>query len=77
MLSGVLNSKRAIFVNIAIMRIFVKFKQMVLDHKDLAAKLSELEHKIGQHDQDIINLLSSINKIIRFEEKPKGKFGFV
>ncbi len=35
------------------------------------------EHKIGQHDQDIISLFNSINTIIGYEEKPKGKMGFI
>jgi len=77
MLSSVLNSERAILVNIAIMRAFVKIRQMIAFNKDLAQKLSEIEHKLGQHDQDIISLFGAITKIMRDESKPKNKFGFV
>ncbi|MFA5104505.1 MAG: ORF6N domain-containing protein [Candidatus Margulisiibacteriota bacterium] len=77
MLSGILNSDRAILVNIAIMRAFVKIRQMIAFNKDLAQKLSEIEHKLGQHDQDIISLFGAITKIMRDESKPKNKFGFV
>lgn len=77
MLSSVLNSARAIQVNIAIMRAFVKIRQIISFNKELAKKLSELENKLGRHDQDIISLFSAINKITRYEEKPKGKWGFI
>ena len=77
MLSSVLKSERATQVNISIMRTFVKLHQILTFNKELAQKLNELEHKVGVHDQDIIVLFESINKIMRYEEKPKGKFGFV
>ncbi len=77
MLSSVLNSDRAIAVNIAIMRAFVKARQLISFNKELSQKLADLEHKVGQHDQDIIGIFSAINKMIRYEEKPKGSFGFV
>ena len=77
MLSSVLNSDRAILVNIAIMRAFVKLRQILSSNKELAQKLSELEHKVGHLDQDIISLFSAINKILKDESKPKGKMGFV
>jgi hypothetical protein len=76
MLSSVLNSERAIQVNIAIMRIFVRLKQMVLHHKELAVKLSELERKIEHHDTAIIAIFDAIRQIMKEEEKPKKKFGF-
>jgi len=53
MLSSVLNSERAIHVNIAIMRAFVKLKQILSMNKELAYKLAELERKIEKHDEGI------------------------
>jgi hypothetical protein len=47
MLSSVLNSERAVEVNIQIMRTFVKLREMMSTHKDLPRKLSELEKKYG------------------------------
>jgi len=47
MLSGVLRSKRAVRVNIEIMRAFVRLRELLSTHRELAQKLAELEHKIG------------------------------
>ena len=77
MLSSVLNSERAIEVNIAIMRAFAKIRQLFTFNKEVIQKLSELEHKIGQHDQDIIHLFTEINKLLKDDDKPKEKFGFI
>lgn len=53
MLSSVLRSERAIQVNIAIMRAFVKLREIMSTHKELAQKLKELEYKIESHDEQI------------------------
>lgn len=52
MLSSVLNSERAILVNIAIMQTFVKIREILSTHKELAYKLSQLERKIEKHDEE-------------------------
>src|SRR5437899_10473829 len=51
MLSSVLRSSRAVQVNIAIMRTFVRLREMLASHKDLARKLDDLARKVGEHDQ--------------------------
>jgi len=76
MLSSVLNSKRAIQVNIAIMRAFVRVRQLISFNKDLVQKLAEIEHRLGRHDQGINELFDVVNKILRYEEQPKKKYGF-
>lgn len=76
MLSSVLKSERAVMVNIAIMRAFVRIRQLMSLNKDLVQKLAELEHKIGNHDQDINELFAIVGKILRYDEQPKKKFGF-
>lgn len=53
MLSNVLNSERAIQVNILIMRAFTKLREILLTHKDLAVKIEVLEKKYAKHDQTI------------------------
>ena len=73
MLSSVLNSKRAIQVNIEIMRAFVKLREMISTHKDLARKLSELEKK---YDSQFQIVFEAIRQILEVEEKPKKKIGF-
>ena len=65
MLSSALRSKRAIRVNIAIMRAFVRLRQMVSVNAELAAKLTELERKIEMHDEDIQYRDSPLRQIRR------------
>jgi len=76
MLSSVLRSKRAVDVNIAIMRAFVKLREMLSLHKDLAMRLEELERKVEGHDETIHAIFEAIRRLMREEEKPKGKIGF-
>jgi len=76
MLSSVLNSERAMQVNIAIMRVFVKLREIFSTHKELAHKLSELERKIEKHDEEIKGIFEAIRQLMAVEEKPKRKIGF-
>ena len=64
MLSGIISSERAILVNIAIMRAFVKLREILLTHKELAHKLSELEHKIEKHDTEIQAIFEAIRQLM-------------
>ena len=76
MLSSVLRSKRAIQVNVAIMRAFVKLRGMLSTHKELAHKLSELEEHLKDHDQQIQVIFEAIQQLISQPEKPRKKIGF-
>ena len=76
MLSSVLNSERAIQVNIAIMRVFVKLKQILSTHKDLVHKLNELERKIEKHDVDIQSIFEAIRQLMAPPEKSRRMIGF-
>jgi len=64
MLSSVLNSERAIQVNIAIMRAFVKLRQILSSHKELASKLSELEMRLEKHGEDICAIFEAIRQLM-------------
>jgi len=77
MLSSVLNSSRAISVNIEIMRAFVKLREMLASNKDLAAKLNAMEHKLETHDQAIAGVLNAIREMMRPPEIKKRPIGFV
>ncbi len=77
MLSGVLHSKRAVQMNIAIMRTFVKLRQLLSSHKELAQKLNALEKKIQGHDIEIYSLFKAIKKLMAEPKKPKNKIGFL
>lgn len=76
MLSTVLNSERAIDVNIAIMRIFVKFRQILSNNKELAKKLTELENRVESHDKEIQSIFEAMRQLILPPEKPKKRIGF-
>ncbi len=77
MLSSVLYSKRAIQVNIAIMRAFVKLRQVFSTHKELVVKLKELEEKITGHDTDIQAIFEAIRQLMKpLPVKPKRQIGF-
>ena len=73
MLSSVLNSKRAITVNIQIMRTFIKIKEMFTAHRDLQNKIEAMEKK---YDQQFRAVFEAIKQLIKEEEKPKRRIGF-
>ena len=64
MLSSVLNSERAIQVNILIMRAFTKLREILLTHKELAAKIETLERKYAEHDQTIKEIFQAIKQLL-------------
>ena len=77
MLSSVLRSRRAIQVNIAIMRAFVKLKEILATHAELSHKLSELEHKFEKHDIDIQSIFEAIRQLMMPPpDKPRRRIGF-
>ena len=76
MLSSVLRSDRAIQVNIAIMRAFVKLREILSAHKELAQKLAELERKAEKHDTQIHAIFEAIRKLMLPEEPKRRQIGF-
>jgi len=77
MLSSVLNSEKAIKINILIIKTFVKLREIVTTHKELANKLKELENKVEKHDEDISAILEAIRRLIAPPlEPPKRRIGF-
>ena len=74
MLSSVLRSKRAIQVNIEIMRAFIKLRQMYISHKDLKRKIDAMERK---YDEQFQIVFEAIKQLIAEDEKPKKKIGYV
>ena len=76
MLSSVLNSERAIKVNIQIMRIYTKLKEMLLTHKDLLLKMEELEKKVATQDEKVMKIFNYLKQFIKEQEKPRKQIGF-
>jgi len=74
MLSSVLNSPKAIQVNIQIMRTFTKLREMMSTHKDLAKRLADLEKK---YDGQFKIVFEAIRQLIEHPEQPKRKIGFI
>ena len=76
MLSSVLRSKRAVQVNVAIMRAFVSLRRMLATNETLARKLAELERRLERHDKSIKSLFDAIRELMEPPVKPKREIGF-
>jgi len=76
MLSSVLNSERAIQVNIRIIRAFTKLREFIITHKDLRKKIEDMERKHAKHDSKIRAIFQLIERLIIQEKKPKKQIGF-
>ncbi len=76
MLSSVLNSDRAITVNIAIMRAFVQLREMLASHKDLARRMADLEREQKEQGEQIAAVFQAIQQLLEPPEQPKRQIGF-
>jgi len=78
MLSSVLNSDRAILVNIAIMRAFVMLRDMMSTHQELARKIELLEQRYGKHDEQIRVIFETIKQLLDepATTPPRRRIGF-
>jgi len=77
MLSSVLKSKRAVQVNIAIMRAFVNLREILATHHELAKRLEELEGRFQQHDAQIQEVFEAIRALLAPQPHPgKRRIGF-
>ena len=77
MLSGVLHSSCAVEVNIAIMRAFVRMRQLLSATHELSRKLEELENKLIAHDYQIEDVFKAIRKLVREPRRQKPKIGYL
>jgi hypothetical protein len=73
MLSSVLNSERAIRVNIEIIKAFVKLRKLLVRHKDLKKKIEEME---SRYDEQFRVVFEAIRQLLVEDEKPRKKIGF-
>ena len=76
MLSSVLNTERAVKINIQIMRVYVRIREMIQTHKDLILKMDQLEMKVGKQDEKISIVFEYLRKFIDIKEKQRKKVGF-
>ncbi len=73
MLSSVLNSDRAIKVNIHIMRIFTRLREMLLTHKDIIEKLSQIERTLADHDKKILLIFEYIRQLEKSKQQQEDQ----
>jgi hypothetical protein len=80
MLSGVLRSKRAVAVNIEIMRAFVELRRAATSYAAIEKRLEELERetgaKLGQHDEQLSQIFKSLRRLTSPPPRPKRRVGF-
>jgi hypothetical protein len=76
MLGNVLKSSRAVEVSLVVVRTFVQLREMLASHKELAAKLEQLERKVGSHDQTIAGLIDAIRGLMKSPEPARRGIGF-
>ncbi len=76
MLSSVLNSERAIEVNIAIMRAFIRLREMLLSNEELNRKFVAHERKLATHDATFKIVFDELRKLIAAPDKPRRQIGF-
>jgi uncharacterized membrane-anchored protein YjiN (DUF445 family) len=76
MLSSVLSSERAVKVNIAIMRAFVKLRETLENNRELARKFEELERRVGKHDEEIAAILEAIRQLMAPSKQSRREIGF-
>jgi hypothetical protein len=76
MLSSVLNSERAISVNIQIMRIYTKMRELLMTNQEILLKLEQLERKTDAHDEDIQVIFAYLKQLLDPPQEPRPRIGF-
>ena len=76
MLSSVLNSETAIHVNIRIIRVFTKMRELLLTHKDILLQLEKMETKLAGHNNDIAVIFDYLKQLLNPPVTPRNKIGF-
>ena len=76
MLASVLNSRRAVEVSVFVTRAFVRLRETMAEHRELAAKLAELEDRVSGHDRRIGALFEAIRQLMAPPDPPRKQIGF-
>ena len=76
MVASVLNTKRAIEVSVFVVRAFIKLREMLATHKELAHRLAELERRLESHDEAIHSLFSAIRQLMTPPAPKRRPIGF-
>jgi len=76
MLSSVLNSEQAILVNIQIISVFTRMREMLLSHREILHKMEQLEGRVTGHDEEIQALFDHLTALVSSTEHPRKAIGF-
>lgn len=76
MLASVLNSDRAIEVNIQIVRIFTHLREMLTMNQDFLLKIEQLENKVISHDENIKSIFQALKQLLHPPQEPRKRIGF-
>lgn len=77
MAATVLNSVRAVEMSIYVVRVFVQLRELLASNREVAAKLDELERRVGAHDRVIVDLVNAIRELMQAPESEARPIGFV
>ncbi len=77
MLSSVLRSERAIQVNIQIIRVYTRMKQILFDNKDLWLKIEQIEQALIKKDEEVKAIFNILKELLMQEQKPRNEIGFL
>jgi hypothetical protein len=77
MAATILNTPKAVEMSVFIVRAFVRLRELLLTHKQLASKLGELEQKVMSHDRDISMIINTIRQLMTPPVRKKRQIGFI
>ena len=77
MAASVLNSTRAVNVSVFIVRAFIRLRQTIAEHREIARKIEKIERKVADHDEQILTVLEAIHQLMAPSAKPRRKIGYV
>jgi phage regulator Rha-like protein len=76
MAATILNTSRAVEVSVYVVRAFIRLREILATHKELARKLAQLEERIEEHDEEIVAIFEAIRELMAPPEKPGKRIGF-
>ncbi len=77
MAASVLNTPRAVQMSIFVVRAFLRLRQWVTGQAELAARLAELERRVGEHDHELKTIIQTIRGMLEPPAPPRKRIGFV
>lgn len=77
MVATVLNTARAIEMSVFVVRAFLRLRDLTATHRELAAKLTDLEQRVSKHDDELAAIFDAIRKLIHPPIQPRKAIGFI